>query len=288
MNRENEKAMFANLKTHRIKNLPSLDNEHFLINPKDSERVLMLRNAQRLSAKTSEQRNKAFLRQKEYDDSWKRDVIYFLDPEYKKIEDKINELQKHRFSRDNYEQYEKNKPLIQELENQLDDIKNKYENNRRNLKKTRKSSSISFSVLHRNASQNNRDLNNLINNKNWYDVDYDVRDKLTKIKPKGYDSTKTPDFKNDMLIKTYDLENKEQNPIRDKIEKFDNLVKLAEKKYDNLKYKDVDDPEREKAFNEMQSIRKQSIELTREIIKSNEKFDRLHDSVHGHIPKFKR
>ena len=60
------------------------------------------------------------------------------------------------------------------------------------------------------------------------------------------------------------------------------------KKYDNLKYKDVDDPEREKAFNEMQSIRKQSIELTREIVKSNEKFHRLHDSVHGHIPKFKR
>ena len=284
----NRKAMFANLKTHRVKNFPSLDNEHFLVTPYSREDALMLRNAQKVSAKISDQRNKAFLRDKQYDDTWKNHQIYFHNPKYIEIENKITELQKHRFSRDNYDQYEKNKPLIKELKNQLDDVERELRQKENKEKKIRKSSAISFSVLHRNATKNQHDLENLVRESRRYDVNYDIRDKLTKTKPKGFDSSQTPDYKSEMLFKLYKQQDSITNPLRDEIKNQDNLIKKLEEKYKPLEYKDFDNPERKKAYNELQNARNVRIKLYDKVVTTNDRFNRLQESVHGHIPKFKR
>ena len=288
MNRENEKAMFANLKTHRIKNLPSLDNEHFLVTPKNKKDALILRNAQRLSAKISDNRNKAFLRDKQYDDTWKNHQLYFQNPKYIEIENKIKELSSIDLLRNDREQYYKNEPIVEKLRNQLDDIKWELDQKEEKEKEIRKSSSISFALLHKNARKNQYDLEDLVDTKKRNELDYKLDDKFTKSKPKGFDPTQTPDYKNDMFYKLYDEEKQIEKPIEEKIKNYDELIKQLDEKHKSLHYKNVHSPEREKAFNEVQNARKEQIALMNQRGENYARFAKIQDSVHGHIPKFKR
>ena len=288
MNRENEKAMFANLKTHRIKNLPSLDNEHFLVTPKNKKDALMLRNAQRLSAKISDNRNKAFLRDKQYDDTWKNHQLYFQNPKYIEIENKIKELSSTDLLRNDRDQYYKNIPLVEKLRNQLDDVKWELNQKEEKEKEIRKSSSISFALLHRNARKNQYDLEDLVDTKKRHELDYKLGDKFTKSKPKGFDPTQIPDYKNDMFYKLYDEEKQIEKPIEEKIKNYDELIKQLDEKHKSLRYKNVHSPEREKAFNEVQNARKEQIALMNQRGENYARFAKIQDSVHGHIPKFKR
>ena len=293
MNRENEKAMFAKLGIQRIKNLPSLDKEHFLVEPKNAENTLLFRNAQKLSAKTSEQRNKAFLRQQQYDKSWKDDIFYLSDPKYQELENKISKLRNMNLKliendQVGSEEFNRNKKLVDELDNERKAIKEKYYDNYEKLKKTRKSSAISFSGLHRHAYQNQRDLENIVSNKDWFDLDYDVRKKLLKSKPKGFNDKLTPNYKSDMSWKLYSEEDKEVKPIEDEIKKYDNKIQFAEKDYRDSKYMNKSESEIDLEFNKLQKLRQEQLDLMQKRSAIRDKFIRIQDSVHGHVPKFKR
>jgi hypothetical protein len=248
----------------------------------------MLRNAQRLSSKTSEQRNKAFLRDKQYDDTWKNHQLYFQNPKYIELENKIKELSSLDLLRNDRDQYYKNQPLVEKLRNQLDDIKWELDQKEKQEKKIRKSSSISFTLLHRNAQKNQYDLEDLVDTKKRHKLDYKLDDKFTKTKPKGFDPTQTPDYKGDMYFKLYDEEKKSVKQIIDKIDNYDELIKQLDEKHKSLRYKNPDNPERKKALNEVQNARKEQIALMDQRSESYDRFAKIQDSVHGHIPKFKR
>ena len=66
------------------------------------------------------------------------------------------------------------------------------------------------------------------------------------------------------------------------------MIKKLEEKYKPLEYKDFDNPERKKAYNELQNARNVRIKLYDKVVTTNDRFNRLQESVHGHIPKFKR
>ena len=285
----NRKAMFASKKLHRIKNLPALDNSHYLVNPSDVRNSLMLRNAQKLSAKTSEQRNRAYLKEQRYNNAWENDKgLYFQDPRYEEIEEKIRELGSMNLLDKDYDQYIANKPKVAELKEQQRKIEADYDQKRHDRKKIQKSSAIGFSVLHRNAVKNQIDLEKLIDESKWYEVDDDIRDKLTKKKPKGFDPTQVPNFKNDMWYKLHDKQKSSEKPIRDEIDMMSEKINKLDKEHDSLSHLDVDNPKRKKAFDAVQNERHKQIALYDKLSKSHERFNEIHDSVHGHIKHFKR
>ena len=98
----------------------------------------------------------------------------------------------------------------------------------------------------------------------------------------------TPSYKSDMSWKLYSEEDKEVKPIDDEIDKYDNKIAFAEKDYRVSKNMHKSESEIDFEFNKLQKLRKEQLDLMKKRSAIRDKFIRIQDSVHGHVPKFKR
>lgn len=285
MNDENRKAMFAKYKTHRIKNMPSLENNHYLITPKSVDEARVLRLAQRDSARVSDNRNKAYLRQLDYNKFTDEKYYSFFEmPEYKKLGEKRDAIFK------SGKTLAEIQPVLDEIDKEQDILISQNAKDQRQASRNRKKSALSFSGLHRSADKKYNDIEDLVNQNEKYqsygnDQFYEYKSKKDKIK--GFDKTQVPNYTSDMYFKMCGKEKLITEPIRDEIAKqskiSDELMRDEKKMF-----LDYDDPKRIEVRQKAKVQREKILKLYDELTNQNQRFENVHDSVYGHIPKFKR
>jgi len=269
LNDEQRKAMFA--KIQRIKNLPSIEKDHFLAQPKDDRSALALRLAQKFSAKASEQNNRITLNNIAHSKSLSANDVYLFDPEYKTLSESRWKLP--------YDDPQREQKQ-DEIKRKLEMIENHYDKKYRANQDLRKSTMRSNATLRRFAHENQYNAEDSIGAKDTWSLPeaYDYEKNVKKIK--GFDPKITPSYNTSLWLKLYGIEEDKVTPIRKRQEKiYEEYRKLQDESERIRDMRGWDSDEYKKKKTERDAKFQEYQKHTTKIREAKKMIERLKDST---------